>query len=159
MVLWVFANITSKWFWYNHCTENHLFFPDALKRWSFQKNCAGTWSFLYYRERIYFLFPKIWSYTLDGKGKMIFLKKNTWKYVIFFRSPEKMVFPKRAVSAYDLSCIIWKDGIFFPRKHDLSSSGRKWKTASPSKYMETWCFAQRGKTVNLTYRVESWLFL
>ena len=110
----MFANITSKWFWYNHCTENHLFFPDALKRWSFQKNCAGTWSFLYYRERWYFLFPKIWSYTLDGKGKMIFLKKNTWKYVIFFRSPEKMVFPKRAVSAHDLSCIIWKDGIFFP---------------------------------------------
>ena len=110
----MFANITSKWFWYNHCTENHLFFPDALKRWSFQKNCAGTWSFLYYRERWYFLFPKIWSYTLDGKGKMIFLKKNTWKYVIFFRSPEKMVFPKRAVSAHDFSCIIWKDGIFFP---------------------------------------------
>ena len=24
----------------------YFLFPDALKRWSFQKNCAGTWSFL-----------------------------------------------------------------------------------------------------------------
>ena len=27
-----------------------------------------------------------------------------------------MVFPKRAAPAHDLSCIIWKDGIFFPEK-------------------------------------------
>ena len=67
----------------------YFLFPDVLKRWSFQKNCAGIWSFLYYRERWYFFFPKIWSYTLDGKWKMIFLKKYTeiwyflqtfWKY-------------------------------------------------------------------------------
>ena len=67
----------------------YFLFPDVLKRWYFQKNCAGIWSFLYYRERWYFFFPKIWSYTLDGKWKMIFLKKYTeiwyflqtfWKY-------------------------------------------------------------------------------
>ena len=67
----------------------YFLFPNVLKRWSFQKNCAGIWSFLYYRERWYFFFPKIWSYTLDGKRKMIFLKKYTeiwyflqafWKY-------------------------------------------------------------------------------
>ena len=50
-------------------------FPDILKRCSFQKNRAGIWSFLYYRERSCFFFLKIWSYTLDGKWKMIFLKK------------------------------------------------------------------------------------
>ena len=41
-------------------------------------------------------------------------QKNTWKYDIFFKLSEKMVFPKRAAPAHDLSCIIWKDGIFFP---------------------------------------------
>ena len=55
----------------------------------FPKNCAGIQSFLYYRERWYLFFPKIWSYTLGGKQKMIFLKKYTeiwyfrrtfWKY-------------------------------------------------------------------------------
>ena len=52
-----------------------ILFPDVLKRWSFQKNRAGIWSFLYYRERSCFFFPKIWSYTLGGKWKMIFPKK------------------------------------------------------------------------------------
>ena len=52
----------------------YFLFPDVLKRWYFQKNWAGIWSSLYCRERWYFLFPKIWSYTLDGKWKMIFLK-------------------------------------------------------------------------------------
>ena len=66
----------------------YFLFLDALKRWSFQKNCAGTWSFLYYWERWYFIFPKIWSYALDGKWRMIFLKKYME---------------------------IWKDGIFFPK--------------------------------------------
>ena len=63
-----------------------ILFPDVLKRWSFQKNRAGIWSFLYYRERSCFFFPKIWSYTLDGKWKMIFLKKYTeiWYFLQTF---------------------------------------------------------------------------
>ena len=48
-----------------------------------------------------------------------------------------MVFPEGAAPAHDLSCIIWKDGIF-SQKHDLFSLGRKWKTAFLRKYMETW---------------------
>ena len=35
---------------------------------------------------------------------------------IFFKLSEKMVLTKRAAPAHDLSCIIWKDGIFFPKK-------------------------------------------
>ena len=96
----------------------YFLFPDALKRWSFQKNCALIWSFAYYRERWYFLFPKIWSDTLDGKWKISFFK-NTKIYDIFFKPSEKMVFPKRALPPHDLSCIIWKDGIFFPKKWSI----------------------------------------
>ena len=86
-------------------------FPDVLRRWSFQKNCAGIWSFLYYRERWYFFFPKIWSYTLDGKWKMIFLKKYTeiWYFLQAF----------------------WKDGLF--------KKGRA-GTLSFLYYLERWCF-------------------
>ena len=40
-------------------------------------------------------------------------QKNTWKYDISFKCPEKMVFPKKIAFEYDLSFIIWKDGIFF----------------------------------------------
>ena len=55
--------------------KRYFLFPDVLKRWSFQKNCAGIWSLLYYWERWYFFFPKMWSYALGGKWKLIFLKK------------------------------------------------------------------------------------
>ena len=52
-------------------------------------------------------------------------EKNARKYDIFFKLSEKMVFPKGTTPAHDFSCIIWKDGIFFPRKHDIFSLGRK----------------------------------
>ena len=85
----------TKW---EHCTENHIFlFRMSWKDGFSKKNCAGIWSFLYYWERWYFFFPKIWSYTLDGKWKMIFLKKYTeiwyflqafWKYGLSKRCHE-----------------------------------------------------------------------
>ena len=109
----------------------YFLFPDVLKRWSFQENSAGVWSFLYYWKRWYFFFPKIWSYTLDRKWKTIFLKKHT-EICIFFKPSEKMVFPEGVAPAHNVSCFIWKDGIF-SRKHDLFSLGRKWKTAFPGK--------------------------
>ena len=64
----------------------YFVFPDVLKRWSFQKSCGGIWSFLYYRERWYFFFLKIWSYTVDRTWKMIFLKKYTeiWHFLQTF---------------------------------------------------------------------------
>ena len=51
---------------------------------------------------------------------MIFLKKNTWKYDIFFKYSEKIVLPKKFAREYDLSCIIWKDGISFSQKYVFS---------------------------------------
>ena len=123
-----------------HCTENHIFFFQTSWKDGFSKtNRAGIWFLLYYQERWYFFFPKIWSYTLDGKWKMIFLKKNTLKYDIFFKRSEKMVFSKRAAQGHDLSCIIWKDGIF-SRKHDIFSLGRRSETTLLKKYMEIWYF-------------------
>ena len=92
----------------------YFLFPGVLKRWFFQKNCTGKWSFLYYQRRWYFFFPKIWPYLLDEKWKMIFLKK-TRKYDMFFKLSEKMFFSKRVTLGHDRSCIIWKDGIFFPK--------------------------------------------
>ena len=69
-------------------------FSKCFEKMVFRKNCTGIWSFLYYQERWYLFSPKIWSYSLDAKGKMIFLKKNTWKYDVFFRCSEKIIFPK-----------------------------------------------------------------
>ena len=52
-----------------------------------------------------------------------FSKKDTLKYDTFFKISEKIFFPKGSALAYDLSCINWKDGIFF-QKHDNFSLRR-----------------------------------
>ena len=111
-----------------------FFFLDVLKRRSFQKNCAGIGSFLHYRERWYFFFPKIWSYTLNGNWKMIFLKNYT-KIWYFLQTFWKYGLSKNCRTG------TWS----FSRKHDLFSLGRKWKTALLRKYMETWCITQQKK--------------
>ena len=70
--------------------------------------------FLVLSGKMIFLFPENMILHLRRKMKDDLSQKNTRKYDIFFKLSEKMVFPKRAVPAHDLSCIIWKDGIFFP---------------------------------------------
>ena len=117
----------------------YFLFPDILKRWSFQKNCAGIWSFLYYQERWYFFFRKIWSYTLDGKWKMIFLKK-THENMIFSASLLKRWYFQKGSRRHIISCTTGKM-VFFSQKHDLFSLGMKRKTVLLRKYMETWCIA------------------
>ena len=62
---------------------------------------------------------------LRRKMKDDLSQKNTRKYDIFFKLSEKMVFPKRAGPAHDPSCIIWKDGIFFPENMMFFLVGRK----------------------------------
>ena len=82
------------------------FFANVLKRWPFQKNCTGIWSFLYYQERWYFFFPKIWYYSVDGKWKKIFLKK---KYM----------------EICEIFCIFVKNGISFSYKYDITLLSKK----------------------------------
>ena len=70
-----------------------------------------------------------------------------------------MVLPKRAALAHDLSCVIWKDGFFFPENmiffpwaesERQPFPGNTWKDdASPSK----------KETGNLIYRAEVWPLL
>ena len=98
-----------------HCTENHIFFFRTSWKDSLPKKIALEYdlSCIIKKDDISF-FPKIWSYRLDGKWKMIFLKKCT-EIWYFLQTFWKYVFPKSAVPAHDLSCIIWKDGIFLPK--------------------------------------------
>ena len=71
--------------------------------------------FLVLSGKMIFLFRENMILHLRRKMKDDLFQKNALKYDIFFKLSEKMVFPKRAAPAHDLSCIIWKDGIFFPK--------------------------------------------
>ena len=137
----------------------YFLFPDILKRWSFQKNCAGIWSFLYYQERWYFFFPKIWSYTLGGKWKMIFLKKHT-EIWYFLQAFWKDGISKRGRAGTSFLVLLerWyffpKNMIFFPWawSERRSFSGNTWKhDASPNKEkQETWyIWPKSGLSLNL----------
>ena len=126
----------------------YFLFPDVLKRWSLQKNRALIWSFLYYRERWYFFFPKIWSYTLDRKWKMIFLKKingnmifssnflksglckksraGTWSFLHYLEErwyffPENIFFHWAETEGRSFSRNIWKYDIFCIHVHVQTS--------------------------------------
>ena len=78
--------------------------------------------FLVLSGKMIFLSPENMILHLKRKTKDDLSQKNTKKY--FFKISEKMAFRKGAAPAYELSCIIWKDAIFF-RKYDIFSLGRK----------------------------------
>ena len=100
----------------NHCTKNqNLFFELFWKDGLSNKNRAGIWSFLYYQERWYSFFPKIWSYSLETKERWSFSKKylEIWD---FFQMFWKDNLSKKFAPEHDIFCNIWKDGISFFQK-------------------------------------------
>ena len=104
------------------------------------KNGTRTWSFLlYYLERWYFFFPKIWSYSLDGKWKMIFLKKIHGNMIFSSNVLKRWSFQKKShwTSFFFYYLERW---YVFTRKYNIFSLDGKWKMIFLKKYMEIWYF-------------------
>ena len=90
-----------------HFTKKHIifffliFWKDGLPKklhWYLKKKCTGIWFFSYYQEGSYFFFPKIRSYSLEGKWKIIFLQKihgittfSVYSVTMIFSFPTNMV--------------------------------------------------------------------
>ena len=115
----------------------YFLFPNVPKRWSFHKNFTEIWSFLYHQERWYFFSLKIWYYSLGGKWKMVFLKKNTWKYDIFFNVLKKWSFQRNCTGIWTFLYHEERWHFFF-LKIWYSFTDGKWKMIFLKKYMETW---------------------
>ena len=156
--IYCYVNGFLKWKISKHCTKNHISFFRTSWKDGFSKKIGVEYDLSCIIGKDGISFSRKYDLTRWTENEKWSFLKNTWKFDIFFRPSENMVFPKGAATAHDLSCIIWKDGIF-SRKHDPFSLGRKWKTAFLGKYMETWCIAQRRKTGNLIYRIEVWPLL
>ena len=98
------------------CTARKTIFSFSRRpeKMVFPKKSRWNMIFLVLSGKIMFLFPENMILHLSRKMKDDLSQKNTRKYDIFFKLSEKMVFSKRVAPGHDLSCIIWKDGIFFP---------------------------------------------
>ena len=121
--------------------KSYFLFLGVLKRWSLQKNFSGTWFFLYYWERWYFFFLKIWSYsyTLGGKWKMIFLKKMHGNIIFSSNFLKRWSFQKGPRWDMNSSNSLYFHGGLYRRFHVPLASEKK--------------------TGNLIYKIEVWLLL
>ena len=129
-----------------HCTENHIFFFQASWKDGLSKKNAWNTIFLALSGKMIFLFPENMILYLRRKMKNDLSQKNSRKYDIFFKLSEKMVFQKRAALAHYLSCIIWKDGVFFSKTwyffpgQKVRSGPSQKIHGNTWKYMEIWHF-------------------
>ena len=98
-----------------HCTENHIFFFQTSWKDGLSKKIALEYDLSCIIGKDDISFSRKYDLTRWTENERWSFLKNTRKYDIFFRPSENMVFPKGAAPAHDLSCIIWKDGIFFPK--------------------------------------------
>ena len=120
-----------------HCTENHVFSFQTSWKDGLSKKIALEYdlSCIIGEDDISF-FLKYYRKMKDDLSR-----KDTWKYDIFFKFFEKIVFSKKKKKKaleYDLSCIIWKDeSIFFPENMTFFLGG-KWKMIFLKKYMDIW---------------------
>ena len=86
-------------------------------------------------------FPENMMLPPDEKWKMVFLKKNTRKYDIYFKYSENMVFSKRIAPGHDIFCTIWKGVIFSPENMVFFSwTENERGVIFLKKYTETWHF-------------------
>ena len=110
---------------FSKCSEK-IAFPKKLHWYMI----TGIWYFLYHQERWYFFSPKIWSYYLGGKWKMIFLKKyiEIWYILQMFWKDDLST---KIAAEYDLSSIIRNDSISFSQKYDifLRTENERWSFA------------------------------
>ena len=117
----------------------YVIFPDVLKRWSFQKNLRWNIIFFVLSGKVIFLFPENRILHLDEKWKMIFLKKKYMEIWYFRQMFWKDGLFNKITPEYDLSCIIWEGGIFFPKAWFFSLDGKR-KMIFVKKNMEIWYF-------------------
>ena len=117
----------------DHTARKTIFFSQtSWKDGLSKKNAAGIWSFWHYRERRYFFFPKIWSYPLYGKWKMIFLIKihgSIFSSNVLKRWSFEKGLPETWSFLYHLEGCYFFGNIFFPWTENgrWSFSRNTWK--------------------------------
>ena len=99
-----FAKVTAR----KTIFSEKMVFP-KISRWNM--------IFLVLSENMIFLFPKNIILSFRSKSKDYISQKNTWKYDVFFKCSEKMVFPKNLRLKMIFFVISGKMVFLFSRKY------------------------------------------
>ena len=119
----------------HHCTENHIFFFQTSWKDRLLKKYLWNIIFLVLSGKLIFIFPELWSYTLGGKWKMIFLKKIHGNMTFSSSFLKRWYFEKEPRE--DMIFLVLSGKIiFFPQKHDIFFLGWNWEITFLRKYME-----------------------
>ena len=122
-------------------TKNHIFFLQMFLKDGLSKKIHWNMIFPVLSLKMILLFPKNMTLFLRHKRKDDLSQKNTWKYDIFFKCSEKMVFPRNSRLDVIFFVISGKMVSLFSRKYYIFSLGRKWKKMIfIKKRMEIWYF-------------------
>ena len=111
-----------------------MFWKDGLSKYT-----TLEYDFFFSSRKMILLLPE--NMILFSVRKMnVLSQKNTWKYDIFLKCSEQMVFPKKIALEYNLSCTIREEDISFSRKYEIFSMEGKWKMIFvKKKYIEISC--------------------
>ena len=119
-----------------HCTENHIFFFQTSWKDGLSKKIALEFDLSCIIGKDDISISRKYDLTPRRKMKDDLSQKNTQKYDIFSKCSENMVFSIRIVPGHDLSCTIWKGGIFFPKT---------WYFFPGRKTREGWPFSRNAR--------------
>ena len=104
-------------------------FSKCFEKMVFRKKSHWNMIFLVLSGKMIFLFPENMILFFRHKRKDDLSQKNTWKYDIFFKCSEKMVFPKNSRLNMIFFVISGKMVFLFSRKYGIFSLGgneRRW---------------------------------
>ena len=135
-----------------HCTENLIFFFRTPWKDVLSKKIALEHDLFCITGEDDISFS--WKYDLfPWTENEIFLEKymEIWYFLQKFQKDGLL---KKIALEYDPSCIIWKNGFFSQKKHDIFSLDGKLKMIFLKKYMEIWYFLYlRGGVTDAVLRL------
>ena len=138
--------------WMNAAQKTIFSFSKCFQKMVFAKKLYWNMIFLVLSGKKIFLFPENMILFFRHKRKDDLSQKNTWKYDIFFKCSEKMVFPKNSRLNMIFFVISGKMVFLFSRKYIFSLGGKWKKMIFIKKRVEIWyfvyiCVGVRGVTL------------
>ena len=129
----------------NHIARKTVFsFSKCFEKMVFPKKLHWDMIYLVFSGKMIFVFPENMILFFRHKRKDDLSQKNTWKYDIFFKCSEKMVFPKKFAWTWSFLWYLERVYFFFPENLIYIFFRRKMKEDDP--YQKT-----RGNTIISVY--------